>query len=100
VTLFSSNRVENKSQLLGRDIAVGIGTRYGLDCPRLERRLRQNGPHPSRAEWVPRSSRVPFPEVKRPRREVDHLPTSNAEATDRVELYLHSSSRLSRPVLG
>jgi len=41
-----------------------------------------------------------FPGVERPRRDGDHPPTSNAEAEERVELYIHSPSGFSWPVLG
>jgi len=41
-----------------------------------------------------------FPGVKRPRRGVDHPPTSIAEGKVRVELYLYSTSGPSWPVAG
>ena len=41
-----------------------------------------------------------FPGGKRPRRGVDHPPTSRAEVEGRVELYLHSPSGSSWPVIG
>ena len=44
--------------------------------------------------------RVPFPEVKRQGRDVDHPPPSNAEFKERVELYIYSSSGPSWHVLG
>jgi hypothetical protein len=62
-----------------RDSAVGIATRYGLDGPAIETRLRRDFPHPSRTDlrptqpsmqWVPGS----FPGVKRSGRGVDRPP--------------------------
>jgi len=41
-----------------------------------------------------------FPGVKRPRRDVDHPPTSSAEVKESVELDLNSPSGLSLPVMG
>ena len=38
--------------------------------------------------------------VKRPGRNVDHLPPSSAEVKERVELYFYSTSVPSLPVLG
>jgi len=38
--------------------------------------------------------------VKRPGRNVDHLPLSNVEVKERVELYFYSTSVSSLPVLG
>ena len=40
-----------------------------------------------------------FPEVKRPKRGVEHPPPSNAEVIERVDLYLYSPSEPSWPVL-
>jgi hypothetical protein len=51
---------------MGRDSAVGIATRYGLDVPRIESRWGQDFPHPSRLalephqlliQWLPGLSR-------------------------------------------
>jgi hypothetical protein len=36
-----------------RDSAVGIATRYGLECPRIESRLERELPHPSRPALRP-----------------------------------------------
>jgi len=47
-------------------------------------------------QWVPGL----LPRVKGPERGVDHPPPSSAEAKERVELYLHSPSVSSWPVLG
>jgi hypothetical protein len=44
--------------------------------------------------------RVSFPEVKRPGRGVDHLPSSSARVKERVQLYLYSPSGPSWPVIG
>jgi hypothetical protein len=41
-----------------------------------------------------------FPQVERPRRGIDHPPTSSAEVTERVELYLYSPSGSLWPVTG
>ena len=47
---------------MGRDSAVGIATRYGLDGPGIEARCERDFPHPSRPilgpsqltiQWVP-----------------------------------------------
>ena len=37
----------------GRDIVVGIATRYGLDGPGIESRWGRNFPHPSRSDLGP-----------------------------------------------
>jgi hypothetical protein len=53
-------------QIVGWDSAVGIATRYGLDCPRIESRLGRDFPNPSRPalgpiqppiQWLPGLSR-------------------------------------------
>ena len=41
-----------------------------------------------------------FPGIKRPARGVDHPPPSSTEITERVELYLYSTSGPSWPVVG
>jgi hypothetical protein len=41
-----------------------------------------------------------IPGVKRPGRDINHTHPSSAEVKDRVELYIHSLSGLSWPVLG
>ena len=41
-----------------------------------------------------------FPKVNRPEYDVDHQPPSRVVVKERLELYLHSPSGLSRPVLG
>jgi len=40
------------------------------------------------------------PRGKQPEHGVDHLPSPSVELEERIELYLHSYSRLSWPVLG
>ena len=89
----------------GRDSAVGIATRYGLDGRGIESRWGvrfsapvQTGPgaHPASYAMGTRS----FPAVKRPGRGVDHPPQSSAEVKERVELHLYSTSGPSWPVIG
>jgi hypothetical protein len=48
----------------------------------------QNGSGVHTASY-PMGTRGSFPGVKRPGREVDHLPQSSAEVKECVELYLH-----------
>ena len=77
---------------MGRNGAVGIATRYGLDGPgsnpgwgaRFSAPV-QTG-HGAPIQWAPGL----LPGVKRPGRGVDHQPTSSAEFKERVELYLYS----------
>ena len=80
-------------------------TRYGLDGhgDRIPVGARfsapvQTGPgaHPASCTM----GTVSFPGVKRPGRGVDHPPPSSAEVGGRVELYLHSPSVPSWPVVG
>ena len=88
----------------GRDISVGIATRYGLDGPgdlipvgaRFSA-LVQTGPgaHPASYTFGTGSS----PGVKRPGRD-DHPHPSSAGVQGRVELYICSPSGPSWPVLG
>jgi hypothetical protein len=75
----------------GRDSAVGIATRYGLDGPWIESRWEarfsasvQTGPgaHPVSYTMGSKS----FKGVKRPAGGVDHPPPSGAEVKQRVEL--------------
>ena len=89
----------------GRDCAVGVATRNGLDSPGIESRwggeifrIRPDWP------WGPpsllyNSYRV-FPGVNRPGRGVDHPPPFSAEVTERIELYLYSPSGPLWPVIG
>jgi hypothetical protein len=86
-----------------RDSSVGIALGYGLD----DRGSRvqfpagagnfslhhgvQNGSgaHPASS---PMGTRGSFPEIKRPGREADHPPPSNAEVKELVELYFQSTN--------
>ena len=90
---------------MGRDSAVGIATRYGLDNPGIESRWGatfsapvQTGPgaHPSSCTMGTGS----LLEVKRPGRGADHIPPSSAGVKERVELHICSPSGPSWPVLG
>jgi hypothetical protein len=93
------------ASFVGRDISVGIATRYGLDGPVIESRWGatfsapvQTGPwaHPASCKVRTGSlsggkaagawSRTPTP--------------SSADVKERVELYLYSLSGPSWPVLG
>jgi hypothetical protein len=81
-----------KTWLLGRNSAVGIATRYGLDGPGSESWWGTGfaasvhtgpGTHPaSHGIGI-----VSFQVVKRPRRGVDHPHPSSAEVKERVVLY-------------
>jgi hypothetical protein len=84
-----------------RDTSVGIALGYGLDdqgsrvrFPAGARNFSLNhrvqngsGVHPAS---YPVGTRGSSPEVKRPGREADHSPPSNAEVKEWVELYVHS----------
>jgi hypothetical protein len=92
---------------VGRDSSVGIATRYGLDGTGIESRWGRDFPHPSRPslgptqlpiQWVP--GLFPGGKVAGAWRGVDHLPSSNAEVKERIELYLYPFSGPSWPVLG
>ena len=39
--------------VVGQDSAVGVATRYGLDCPGIESRWERDFPHPSRPTLGP-----------------------------------------------
>ena len=89
----------------GRDSAVGIVTRYGLDGPGIETRGErffsppvQTGPAAHSASYK-MGSRF-FPGVTLPGLGVDHPPTSSVEFEDRVNLYLYSPFGLSWSVIG
>ena len=67
---------------VGRDISVGIATRYGLDGPGIESRWGvrfsapvQSGPDANPASYT--TGTWSFQEVKRPRSGVDHPPPSS-----------------------
>jgi hypothetical protein len=60
--IYSLNFKFYKHETVGRDISVGIATRYGLDGPGIESRWGRDFPHPSRpavgptqppVQWVP-----------------------------------------------
>ena len=85
--------------------SAGIVTRYWLVGPGIESRWERDFPHPSRLalgptrppiQWVPGLSRG----VKRPGRDADNPPPSSAEAKERIELYLYSTSGPLWPVIG
>jgi hypothetical protein len=66
---------------VGRNSAVGIATRYGLDGPGIESRwgARFSAPIQTGPGAHPASYRVSFPWIKRPGRGVAHPPHSNDE---------------------
>jgi len=76
--------------LLGRNIVVGIATRYGQEGPGIESRwggeIFRN--HPDRPWGQP--SLLSFPGVKRLGSGVEHPTPSSAEVKERVELNLYS----------
>ena len=59
---------------VGRDSSVGTATRYGLDGPGIESRLRRDFPHLSRPTHRPTQTPVvgSFLGIKRPCHGVDH----------------------------
>jgi hypothetical protein len=89
---------------VGRDIVIGIATRYGLDGPGIESRWQRVYPHPSRPDLGPanpasyKMGTGSFTRLKRPRRVVNHPHPSSAAV--KIELYLYSPYRPSWPVLG
>ena len=92
-------------QLAGRGSSVSIATRYGLDGPGIESRCGkgfsapvQTGPGAHLVFYT--MGTESFPGVKRPGRGVDSPLLSSAEVKERVELYLHSTSGSSWPVIG
>ena len=89
----------------GRDSSVGIATRYGQDGPGIESRWGARfsapvqidlGAHPASYTMGTGS----LPEVKRPGRGIDQPSPSSTEVKERVEVYIHSPSESSWPVLG
>jgi len=81
--------------IVGRVSSVGIATRYGQDGPGIESRWEarfsvpvQTGPGAHPASYT--MDIGSFVGVKRPRRGVDHPPSSSAEGKERVGLYLYS----------
>jgi hypothetical protein len=85
--------------LQGRDSAVGIATRYGLNGPGIGSRWGRDFPHPGAHPASYTMGTGSLPGVKRPWRGVDHPPPSSAVVKERVELYLYSPSGPSWPVL-
>ena len=57
----------------------------------------QTGPGAHPASYT--MGTVSFPEIKRPGRDIDHLPPSSAEVKERVQLYHYSPSVPSCPIL-
>jgi hypothetical protein len=92
----------------GRDGAVGIAIRYGMDDPGTESRWGwyfsasvQTGPGAHPAFWtMGTGSHSRGGGVKRPERGVDPPPASSAKVKERVDIYLCSPSGSSWPVLG
>jgi hypothetical protein len=89
----------------GRDSAVSIATRYGLDGPgdRIPVGTKffapfQTGPGSHPASYT--MGIGSFPGVKRLGPGVGHPPPSSTEVKERVELYNCSPSEPSWPVLG
>jgi hypothetical protein len=85
---FRSSGVET----VGRDSAVGIASRCGLDGSGIESRwgerfsaLVQTVLGAYRASYTMRTGS--FPGVKRPGRGVDHSPPTSAEVKERVKLF-------------
>ena len=88
---------------MGRDAAVGIATRYGLDGPGIESRCGKRFSAPAQTGPVAHSASYTMGTgsllgVKRPER--GHPPLYSAEVQERVELYFYSTSGPSWPVMG
>ena len=90
-------------------IYTSWGTRYsdwlraGRSLDRIPVGARFSAPVQTGPEAHPASYTVgtgSFPGLKWPERGVDHLPPSNAEVKERVELYLYSPCGPSWPVIG
>ena len=90
---------------MDRDSRVGIATRYGLDDPGIEFRWGRYFPHLSRPGLGPTQPSVQwvrgfFPGggggIKRPGRDVNHAPPSNAEVKERVDPTLRAFMACSR----
>jgi len=75
---------------VGRDSVVGIATRYGLDGAGIAFRKRRGFPcRPERSGAHPASYTLgtgSVPGVKRPGREINHIPPSSADIEERIEL--------------
>ena len=88
----------------GRDSAVGVATRYGLDGPGIESRwgARFSAPVQTGPGAYPASCTMgtgSFPGVKRPGCGADHPPPSKCRGHERVGLYFYSPSGPSWPVI-
>jgi hypothetical protein len=98
LSIFLYTKLTKQTQSAGRDSAVGIATRYGLDGPVFEtrREKRLSIVHPwfglAMGHTQPLIQRVPalFPGVKGPGRGVDDPFPSSAEVKERVQLHLYS----------
>jgi hypothetical protein len=96
---------QRKQTNMRQDSSVGIETRYGLDGPGIKSRWGAKFSAPVQIDPGTHSTSYTmgtgsFEGVNRPGRGVDHPPLSSAEVKERVQLYLYSTSGLSRPVLG
>jgi len=90
---------------VGRDSAVGIAIRYGLDGPWIESRWGvrfflavQTGPGVNHISYTMDTGS--FSGVKRPGRGVDRPTPSSAEVKEKLELNIFCPSGPSWPVLG
>ena len=97
--------VSYQTNMVDQHSSVGIATRYGLDGPGIESRCGarfsapvQTGPgaHPASHTMGTGS----FPGVKRMGRGFEHSSPSSSQVKERVQLYIHSPSGTSWPVLG
>jgi hypothetical protein len=84
---------------------VNYSSRYELDGPEIETQWQRDLLHPSRPALGPAQPSVQcvlglFSGVKRPGLGVDHPPPSNAEAKERVPLYLYTPPGPLWPVIG
>jgi hypothetical protein len=94
-------------KIVGRDSAVGIATRYGLDGSGIESRWGvrfsaplQSGPAAHPASHTMGTGSYPGSKAAAARRGVDHPTSSSAETKKRVELYIYSLSGPSWSVIG
>jgi len=89
---------------VGRESAVGITTRYGLDGPGMEFRWGETFHTRTKRPWSQPSLLYDryrsFSEVKQPGRGVEHPPPSSTKVKERVKLYLFSPFGHSQPILG
>jgi hypothetical protein len=76
------------------EVRIPTGWEFFSSTPCPDRFL--GGPTQFPIRWVPRAISL---EIKRPVREADHSPPSNAETEECVELYLHFPIRLRSVVL-